>query len=289
MEKRILVLGGTGKMGVPVAEDLKKHGFQVRVMTRNEEKAKRLFDESFEMIVGDVRKSDDLEIALHGCFGVHISISPLEIEPLVAKSVATLALKKGLHRITYVSGTNNLEKNSWNFICRTKLAAGREIRESGISYTIFCPTGGLENLPLYVQKHRASVFGKQPYPLHWYPAEDYGRMVATSYQKEEAADKKLFIHGPEPILTHEAVRRYYAVFHPEIKKISTIPYWMAKIITWIIRNEEMKVAIAVTSFYEKAGGEGRDLTEANHILGAPTITFNEWMQKRKARLNSDVG
>ncbi|MFQ5825045.1 MAG: NmrA family NAD(P)-binding protein [bacterium] len=48
MKKTVLVLGGTGKMGVPVARHLQKDGFPVRIMTRNEEKARKLFDESFE-------------------------------------------------------------------------------------------------------------------------------------------------------------------------------------------------------------------------------------------------
>jgi len=282
MKKTVLILGGTGKLGVPVAKWLQQAGFQARIMTRSKEKAGKLFDNSFEIVVGDVQNADDLEKALNGCFSVHLSITPLQIEPMVAKQIAALALKKGIQRISYVSGTNNIEKNSWNEICRIKLEAEKIVRDTGIPYIIFCPTAVFENLPLYVQNNRASVFGKQPYPLHWFAADDFGRMVATAYQKDEALNKKLFIHGPEPIRTHDAVKRYCEALHPEIKKITSIPYWMAKIIAWLIRNDDMKIAIQATSFYEKAHGEAGDPSEANQLLGAPTTTLDQWLEQRKA-------
>ncbi len=39
MKKRVLVLGATGVLGRPVARKLREDGFQVRIMTRNLEKA----------------------------------------------------------------------------------------------------------------------------------------------------------------------------------------------------------------------------------------------------------
>jgi uncharacterized protein YbjT (DUF2867 family) len=48
MEKKILVVGGTGRLGQPVARQLKEDGYQVRVMARDVEKARKLFDESFD-------------------------------------------------------------------------------------------------------------------------------------------------------------------------------------------------------------------------------------------------
>ncbi len=54
MEKKILVIGATGVLGEPVARRLKEEGFPMRIMTRDRAKAGKLFDESFEIAVGDV-------------------------------------------------------------------------------------------------------------------------------------------------------------------------------------------------------------------------------------------
>jgi nucleoside-diphosphate-sugar epimerase len=46
MQEKILVLGGTGMLGQPVARRLKEDGYQVRLLVRDVEKARKLFDES---------------------------------------------------------------------------------------------------------------------------------------------------------------------------------------------------------------------------------------------------
>ena len=196
--------------------------------------------------------------------------------------------RKGLQRITYISGANTREENAWFPMTKQKLLAEKAIRESGIPYTIFCPTAAMESLPMNVQGTRAVVFGKQPHPFHWFAADDLGRMVSASYGIEEAVNKRFFIHGPEGIFLHEALRRYCSIFHPEIEKISAIPFWIANIIATITRSKEMKMAVAFMAFLEKVG-EGGDPTEANRILGAPTTTLDEWLERRKARLSAATG
>jgi len=281
MQKAILVIGATGMLGERVARRMKEDGFRVRIMTRDRDKARRRFDESFEIVAGDVGDTSSLEKSLSGCLGVHVNLSGA-IEQLGAENVASVASKKGLGRITYISGTNAFEENAWFPPTKGKLLAEKAIRESGIPYCIFCPTWFMETLPNFVRGARAFVFGKQPTPLHWVAADDYARMVSASYGLEGAANKKFFIHGPESILIHEALRRYCAVFHPEIEKISTMPYWLVNFIATITRKKEMKFAGELMAFFEKVG-EGGDPTEANRIFGAPEITLDKWLGQRKAK------
>ena len=85
MAKTILVMGATGKLGEPVARHLQEDSFQVRIMTRDKDKARRLFDESFDIVAEDSMDTKTLEKALDGCVGVHITISSLAIEPLIAQ------------------------------------------------------------------------------------------------------------------------------------------------------------------------------------------------------------
>jgi len=73
MDKTVLVIGATGTLGEPVARHLKEDGFRVRVMTRDSNKAQGMFDETFDIVVGDVMDAGSLEELLDGCFGVHIS------------------------------------------------------------------------------------------------------------------------------------------------------------------------------------------------------------------------
>lgn len=283
MDKTVLVIGATGTLGEPVARHLKEDGFRVRVMTRDSNKARGIFGETFDIVVGDVMDAGSLEEPLDGCFGVHISTAPPENEQMKVNNVVAAASKKGLRRITYVSWPNATEENAWFPPAKQKLLAEEVIRESGIPYTIFCPTTAMENIPMFVQGNRAAVIGKQARPYHWLAADDFGRMVSASYGLEETANKRLFIYGPEAVLTHEAVRQYCSMFRPEITTISTMPYWLVKIMATIMRSKEMKFGSSLLAFCEKVD-EGGDPTEANRILGAPKTTLDEWLKQRQAKL-----
>ena len=282
MKRTILVIGATGMLGEPVAQYLLEDGFNVRIMTRDISKAQKKFDENFEVTIGDATNINELEKALDSCFGVHISISPPETDQLVVPNIVSIASKKGLERITYISMDLAFEENAWFLPVKQKLYAEKVIRESGIPYTIFCPTASMEALAMFVEGKRAAVLGKQSNPYHYFAADDLARMISASYGIDEAVNKKLFIYGPESIFTHEALKRYCSVFHPEIKKISTISYWFANIMAMITRNKEMKFGIKLLAFCEKVG-EGGDPTEANRILGAPKITLDEWLKQRKTK------
>ncbi len=99
MSKRILVIGGTGMLGQPVARCLKEAGFDVRIFSRDRQKADKIFDSSFEVVTGDLLDSACLELALEGCDGVHISL-PTENEQQVAEMVAGMASRHGVQRIS---------------------------------------------------------------------------------------------------------------------------------------------------------------------------------------------
>jgi len=284
MKKIILVIGGTGMLGQPVSHCLKEAGFQVRIMTRDRQKARKIFDDSFEIIAGDPMDTSCLEEVLKGCYGVHISL-PTEVEQQVAETVAKVAAKHGVERISYISGATVAEENRWFPVINRKFLAEQAIREGGIPYTIFCPTWFMESLPMFVVQGRASVLGKQPYPYHWVAAEDYARMVATAYGLGAAANKRFIVHGPEAIRMHEALRRYCAVFQPDIRQVSTMPFWLVKILATITGNQELKSAGEPMSYFEKVG-EGSSSTKVNGILDAPTITLDMWLEKRKARFGT---
>lgn len=281
MEKRILVIGATGLLGEPVAFHLKQRGFVARLMVRDIKKAAKRFGNDFEIVKGNINNVESLEKALDSCFGVHVNLSG-ELEQLGVENVSSVASKLRLQRITYISGTSVAEENIWVPLIKRKFFAEKAIRDSGVAYCIFCPTWFMEVLPKYIRGERAFVFGKQLNPYHLIAADDYARMVAASYELEEAINKRFFIHGPEGILFHQAVKRYCDVFHQEIKKVSTMPYLLATIISKVSGKKEMKAISDWMAAFEKIGEKG-DPSDANNILGAPNIKLEDWLQQKESQ------
>ena len=275
--KRVMVIGATGMLGEPVAWRLKHDGFSVRILARDLSRTRARFkDTTWELVEGDVSDPASLVPAFQGCFGVHINLSG-EIEGVGTQNVVSAALKAGIKRITYISGTSVTENNLGCAVIERKFTAEAAIQESGIPYNIFCPTWFMESLPKFVKGSKAYIFGEQPNPYHFVAAVDYARMVSASYMLERAANTRLFIHGPEGLMFRDALQRYCRVMHPEVKKISTMPYWLAVLLGTLAGKREMKSISKFMEFFEKSGEKG-DPAQANRLLGKPTTTFDEWLK-----------
>jgi uncharacterized protein YbjT (DUF2867 family) len=283
MSKTVLVLGGTGLLGAPVARRLKNDGFQVRILARDEQKGRNLFGESLEIVKGDVTDHAGLERALAGCYGAHISVGG-PVDQLSAENVASLAPRLGLKYITYISGSTVSEQNGWFPMVQQKLMAEKAVRECGISYTIFCPTWPMEQLPRFVQGGHVSLIGEQPTPLHWFASDDLGVMVSNAYQREQAVNKRFFVHGPEGIPMKDALERYCQAFHPEIETVSVMPIEVARATAASTGNEMLKFIAEMMAYFDQAGELG-DPSEANRILGAPSTTLDTWIARKKAALS----
>jgi hypothetical protein len=81
----------------------------------------------------------------------------------------------------------------------------------------------------------------------------------------------------------EALRRYCAVFHPDIKQVSSMPFWFVKLLAIITSNRELKGAGELLSYFEKVGEQSSNPSDDNCILGAPKITLDRWLANRKVR------
>lgn len=277
--ERILVLGGTGLLGRAATGAFARAGYPVRVMSREAERARGEVGETVEIVAGDVADLESLRRAMTGCFGVHISVGG-SVDRLSAENVCGLAGETGVERITYISGATVAEENRWFPMVAQKLEAERAVRESGLSYTIFCPTWPMEMLVRFARNGNPAMMGAQPYPIHWYAVDELGRMVAASYARAEARDKRLYIHGPEGIPMGEALRRYCAYFYPTAK-VSVMPIRLAKLMGALTGNAELKYVARLMAYFDKVGEMG-DPAEANAILGAPSLRLEEWMASLEA-------
>lgn len=273
----ILVIGGTGMLGEPVARRLCADGYRVRVFTRSPDKARAKFGADYEIAAGDIEDRRSLDAALKGCWGVHINLeggADADLERRGVENIAQSAVNAGIERISYISGSTVKEENSWFAGTRAKLQAEAVLRASGVPYMIFKPSFFMESLPRYVRGKRASVIGKQAHPWHWVAARDYAGMVSKAYATPKAVNKDFFIHGPEAYTMLEALKQYCAIVHPDTT-VSSLPVWVAAMIARLARQKELQNALPFFRYTEKVREEGNS-KETNALLGAPTTTLGQW-------------
>jgi len=235
MAKRILVLGGTGTLGSAATRQLLEAGFRVRLLARNPDKARAASPEAVEIVRGDVTDPASLAAAMQECQGVHISVGG-EVDQLSAEAVSGLAKQAGVERISYISGATVSEQNEWFPLVAQKLKAEAAVRNSGVAFVILRPTWVMEMLPRFARGGKPAMFGRQPHPIHWYAADDLGRMVAQAHVKPEAANRTVYVHGPEAFTMSEALQRYCEILHPQSAGVSRMPFWLARLIAALTGN-----------------------------------------------------
>ncbi len=282
--KTILVIGGTGMLGKPVAQQLKADGFTVRLLARNPDKARKLLSDGYEIVKGDVDNAAALRSALAGVDGVHISLKggPTEadydrMDHLATRDIAHAAKGLGVGRVTILSAYAVSEEKADTPESRSKVKGEAALKSSGVPYTIFRATWFMETLPLFIQGKSISLIGNQIHPLHWIAAEDYARMVSKSYQTDETLNKELYIFGPEAYTMGEAMKIYAG--HAGVK-VSAMSTRMLAVLGALTFNTEWKGMAVLMKHYENWGEDGSP-DEANRLLGAPRITLNEWCEKNR--------
>jgi len=267
-------------VGGPVARRWQADGFEVRLLARDPEKARTRFGDLFEIVAGDVTDLGSLEGGLAGCEGVHISVGG-PVDRLSAENVAALAPRLGLERITYLSGATASEQNRWFPMTAQKLDAEKAIGECGVPYTVFCPTWPMEQLPRLARGGEPLLIGDRAIAYHWFAADDLGRMVSTAHQIEEAANKRLFVHGPEAMTMKEALERYCRTFCPEVESVSVMPVDTARAVAKSSGNQLLGFFAELMAYFDQAGEMG-DPTEANQLLGAPETTLDAWIERLRS-------
>lgn len=282
--KTILVIGATGMLGKPVAKQLLKDGFHVRVLARNPQKAQQILGDGFDIHAGDVANSTSLRAALKDVDGVHISLkggpSEADFERMdhhATRDVAQLAKENSTPRITLLSAYAVHPEKADTPESRAKSRGEQALKASGVPYTIFRASWFMETLPLFVQGKTISLIGNQIHLLHWIAAEDYARMVSQSYKNDEALNKELYIFGPEAYTMGDAMKIYAESTGVKVTPISTT---MLSVLGTLTFNTEWKSMAVLMKHYERWGEDG-SAEEANRLLGAAKITLKEWCEKKR--------
>lgn len=282
MSESVLVIGGTGMLGEPVARKLLADGHTVRVLSRRPEAARQRFGDAVEVAGGDVEDEAAVRAAMQGCTAVHLSLDGAgdwDLERRGAEVVARAAGECGLRRISTISGASACEENAWFPMTRAKLDAEKAIRECGVPYTIFRCTMFMETLPTFVQGEKAMVMGKQRVKWHFIAARDYARMVATALPLADAEGKILYVYGPETWNMEEAVERYRAICAPHAQ-LAHIPFWLLSVVSLFPGKQKLRrVGLPIMRYFSKVSEIG-DSAEADQLLGAPTTTLEQWCRER---------
>jgi uncharacterized protein YbjT (DUF2867 family) len=282
MNKNILVVGGTGHHGRPVAKQLQKEGHAVRIFSRDIKRAREKMGESFEYFQGDVRNIETLIEASKGCHGLHINLNSSTLKDLKkieyegTLNCISAGKTNNLERITLISGAGVKRENLWLSPIKYKWKCEEAVRNSGIPYTIFAPTYFMNGLTAYVKGDRAMIIGSQKKKIKWLSVSDYATLVARAFASQKAVNKKFLMYGPDSYTLEEALSIYCKKKCPNVTTLKTSLKTFMFMAT-VSLNRELKYSATMMKAISKIDNSG-DMSETALILGRPSMSLEKWVE-----------
>lgn len=276
--ERILVIGGTGRITRTVVQALVQAGYLVRVLSRRPQQAQALLPEEIECYRGDLQDQASLASAIQGVDAVYINL-PETSDPKASfipevhgldNILATVPSNVLLIKVSEIDAAENHHFADLTF----KFRGEAKLQASGRPFVIFRPTWFMESLPLILTRGRTLMYaGRQPSPLYWIAARDFGKQVTKALQCRSQAQNQVFtVQGPEALTFAQAAKRYIQGVGGNLRMIA-LPLW-------ILRLSGMFDAQSRADYQLMAHYNRRIETfQAQHtweMLGRPTTTLEEF-------------
>lgn len=280
MIKKILFVGATGMLGRPVALELYKAGFHLKALVRDIDKARQMLPEGIELIQGDLQRDETVRKAIKGMDAVYLSLSVTLNEKKThfhaerdgLRKVIVAARQESIQRIALLSSLVQEYTSDW-WVFEIKRDAIRQLKESGIPFTVFYPSSFMESIPGQLMSgNRLLIVGKPKHKLWWIAAHDYGRQVARALQIDES-NHHYVVQGPEALSQENALQQFAEQFPEKGLKITTVPIGVLKLLGFFSRKADYGANIleSINNYPETFRSE-----ETWQRLGKPQITLREF-------------
>ena len=282
--KKVLVIGGTGMIGKPVAERLAVEGFDVSIGSRSVDSIRRVFGEKFPAVAVQVTDPESLRKALQDFDAVHLNLPSgprfkdcFETETSGAKTLASVVKDTSIKRISYITGAGVNADQTFP-PARAKWLAEEAIRACGVPFTIWRPSWFFETLHKTVRFGSVGMLGKGNVQAHWLGASDLGGWIAKALNDERTANKTFYAFGSRNYSYKDIAQVYRDLCHPKMKILSA-PIWFVSLMGSLTRNWDMWFGAQMFKYLENEPEAG-DPSEAVQLLGELNTSIEEWCRSQ---------
>jgi NADH dehydrogenase len=210
----ILIAGGSGRLGRSIVGRLVDRDLSVRVLSRHPDSAA---GPNVELVSADVRDPVALAHALGGVRTIVSAITgfgpggagPAAVDHLGNRNLIRAAREAGVGHFVLVSIHNAGVAHPME-LYRAKERAERELRASGLEWSIFRPTVSMETWAEVVgapirDKGRARIFGRGDNPVNFVSAGDVADVIVDAVVDGEQRGATLDVGGPENLTLRQVV------------------------------------------------------------------------------------
>ena len=280
---RVLVLGGTGKVGAPAVTELAASGARVRVFARNVNGA--ALPAGCEPFAGDLDDPARLAAAFEGVDRVAV-IPPLHPEEgRILVGCVRAAAQAGVDRLALIS-VIGLEGLPDALHLTAKRDAEREIDRLGLPAVVLRANNFFQNdlavRPMIDQ-------GAYPVPLgsvgcHSVDCRDVGRALSRALLADEGAGTKPAVVGPDAITGRSAAATWAAALGHDVRYVSDdLDAWAANVRNfapgWLVDN----LLVMYRHFGEHGSlATAAEIAETARLLRRPARRYADFVAEQAA-------
>ncbi|MBO9600857.1 MAG: NmrA family NAD(P)-binding protein [Cohnella sp.] len=201
---RVLVYGATGVQGNAVVRKLKEEGARIRVLIRDERKAKPFEEEGIEAFIGHLGDRESLRHASEGAERVFFHL-PIEFDPDVlarfGRDAVDAAREAGVK--LFVFNASSILPDADLLAYRGKQQVREYLKSSGLPYIVLKPTLYMNNLegpwtmPGIVNGGIFAYPLGPDIPIAWISATDAAAYAVEALKSEHFAGSEFTMYGPE--------------------------------------------------------------------------------------------
>jgi uncharacterized protein YbjT (DUF2867 family) len=204
----IVVAGGTGRLGTLIVRRLAGDDVEVRVVTRDADRASHLAAIATEIVVGDVRDRASIDAAVQGATtvvsAVHGFAGPGRVTPASVDRAGNANLVDAAARVgadVVLMSTVGASADSSMELFRAKYDAEQHLRASGVGWTIVRATAFVELWAEIMSK--PIVFGRGENPINFVSVHDVASVVERAVTETRLRGKVLEVGGPQNVTFNE--------------------------------------------------------------------------------------
>lgn len=256
----ILIVGGTGALGSATARLLLQRGQEVRVMTRDPQRATALKEMGADVVQGDLRDKASLVQACAGVDGVSAAAHSImgrgaeassKVDALGHKWLINAAQEAGVKHFVYTSAFGVSSTHPAAFY-RIKYEVEQYVQHSGLTHTILRPTAFMDShahmligQPI-LETGKVSLFGQGENPRNFVAAQDVAQFAVLALTTPQMAGEIVEIGGPENWTNMEVVRLYERLSGKQAK-VSHVPLGLLRVMAGVIRPFHPGLSQVMTS------------------------------------------
>jgi NADH dehydrogenase len=272
---RVLVAGGSGRLGSVVVRQLVARGVTVRVLTRDRLRASHLDDLEVEIVEGDVRQPTTLPAAFAGVdvvvsavqgFAGPGGVSPESVDHKgnIHLFAAAEAARADIVMVSIVGAAADSRME----LFRCKYAAEQQLRSSEVPWTIVRATAFLELWAELVGK--GIVFGQGDNPINFVAVADVADTVVDVALDPSQRGQVVNVIGPRCLSFNElAAEMKRLCGRPE--RVRHVPRWMLRLLAAVNRQPRAALAMDTTDMtFQPLPGARVGATSTEHALAGAT-------------------